>query len=262
MTASFVAYIDESGDEGFQFEKGSSEWFVLSAVIVRKMQDLEVVKLVDKVRDILHKPAKKPLHFCNLKHEHRLPYVAEIAKGNLRTITILIHKPSIRDPENFQDRYRLYFYSVRLLIERLSWLCRDTKKLNHSEDGSVEIVFSNRSSMSYPELRDYLDHLEKLSSTQDFRINWPYIKTDKIIALPHHSRMGLQIADATAGSFRSAVQSTQLGFTEDRYAQMLKPVVYKRKGMYLGYGLKFWPQGVEDLLIREDDSSWVVDGYK
>jgi hypothetical protein len=36
---SFVAYIDESGDEGFNFaefpEIKSSEWFVLSAVVIR-----------------------------------------------------------------------------------------------------------------------------------------------------------------------------------------------------------------------------------
>ena len=36
MAASFVGYVDESGDEGFKFTAGSSAWFVLSAVITRK----------------------------------------------------------------------------------------------------------------------------------------------------------------------------------------------------------------------------------
>jgi hypothetical protein len=44
MAASFVAYIDESGDEGFKFAKGSSEWFVLSAAITRKRFDVATVK--------------------------------------------------------------------------------------------------------------------------------------------------------------------------------------------------------------------------
>ena len=35
MSASFVVYVDESGDEGFSFGQGSSDWFVLSAVITR-----------------------------------------------------------------------------------------------------------------------------------------------------------------------------------------------------------------------------------
>lgn len=45
MTASFVAYVDESGDEGFKFlpnEQGSSRWFVLSALVIRKENDLQV----------------------------------------------------------------------------------------------------------------------------------------------------------------------------------------------------------------------------
>ena len=49
MSAMFVVYIDESGDEGFSFERGSSEWFIVSAIITRKAKDIETVKLVDTV---------------------------------------------------------------------------------------------------------------------------------------------------------------------------------------------------------------------
>jgi Protein of unknown function (DUF3800) len=57
---SHVAYIDEAGDEGFKFavdgKKGSSEWFVLSAVIVRTEIDIATTKLVDRVRAKLGMP--------------------------------------------------------------------------------------------------------------------------------------------------------------------------------------------------------------
>jgi Protein of unknown function (DUF3800) len=49
MTASFAAYIDESGDEGFVYmpgEKGSSRWLVLSAIVFRKNKDLEAVRVI------------------------------------------------------------------------------------------------------------------------------------------------------------------------------------------------------------------------
>ena len=39
VAASFVVYVDESGDEGFKFqprESGSSRWFVMSAIVFRK----------------------------------------------------------------------------------------------------------------------------------------------------------------------------------------------------------------------------------
>ncbi|HUT73818.1 MAG TPA: DUF3800 domain-containing protein [Armatimonadota bacterium] len=142
MNHTFVVYVDESGDEGFSFGRGSSDWFVLAAVVTRKARDLQVVKLVDRARRQLGKPDKKPLHFRDLKHEQRLPYVAEIA-------------------------------------------------------------------------------------------------------------------DAVASSFYYAVQRTQHGFTEDRYARMPKPVVYHREGRYLGYGLKFWPREVDDVLKGEAAFEWV-----
>ena len=47
MKPSFLAYIDESGDEGFVFNEdgsGSSRWFVLSAAVIRQVNDLQMVK--------------------------------------------------------------------------------------------------------------------------------------------------------------------------------------------------------------------------
>lgn len=58
-----------------------------------------------------------------------------------------------------------------------------------------------------------------------------------------------------AGSFFYAVQPSQYGFTEPRYAQMLKPVVYFDNGHHLGYGLKIWPKEAADLLREERYSS-------
>jgi Protein of unknown function (DUF3800) len=102
----FVVYVDESGDEGFSFGRGSSDWFVLSAVIIKKSIELETVKLVDRIRTQLQKPEKKPLHFRDLKHEQRLPYIGEIGKANLRTVSVITHKPSIKEPEKFHERFR------------------------------------------------------------------------------------------------------------------------------------------------------------
>ena len=56
MPASFTVYIDESGDEGFIFlpgERGSSRWLVLSAVVLRKRNDLAAVGVMRSVRTLL-----------------------------------------------------------------------------------------------------------------------------------------------------------------------------------------------------------------
>lgn len=259
---SFKVYIDESGDEGFNYDDGSSKWFVLSAVITRWESDLETVKLVDGIRIVLKKPLKKPLHFRDLRHEHRLPYIDEISKADLKTVSVLVHKPSIKEPEKFQTRYRLYFYSVRYLLERVSWYCRDHRSSDDKGDGSAEVIFSNRSGMSYAELKKYLAKIEQDSGFFGVRIEWDIIRPDQILAYSAGSRMGLQIADAVASGFFKAVEPSRLGFTEDRYARMLKPVVFRHKNRYLGYGLKFFPREVDEVIDEEPCLDWVKQNYK
>ena len=229
MSASFRVYIDESGDDGFSWEKGGSSWFTLSAVVTRKTNDLEVVKLVDKVNIALGRKVGTTLHFRKLRHEHKLPYVAEIAGARLRAASVLVHKPSLTAPLGFRrKRHRLYFYTARYLLERVSWLCRDQRRANEG-DGCAEIVFSNRAEMKYEEFREYLRLLRERSDKEDIRIDWTVIDCDRVSALPHAKSMGLQIADAVASAFQRAVEP-QRGFIEDRYARMLRPVVYSYHG--------------------------------
>jgi len=254
---SFVVYIDESGDEGFSFAKGSSEWFVISAIITRKENDLATVKLVDEVRNRLEKPDKKPLHFRDLKHEQRLPFIGEIAKAKLRIVSTLAHKPSLKEPENFQERYRLYFYSIRYLLERVSWCCKENLKHDDAGDGSAEVFFSNRSGMSYDEMKRYLDYLKERTGILDVRIDWSVINSSQMTALTAGKKMGLQIADAVASSFYYAVQPSRHGYTEDRYARMLNTVVYHHKDRFLGNGLKFWPRELDEMIIKEERFEWV-----
>ena len=159
MSSSFVTYIDESGDEGFVFKpdgSGSSRWFVLSAAVFRKTNDLQSVACLKEVRTLLGKPLKYPLHFVDLRHEQRTPYVRRIGALPLRTVSVLVYKPAINEPEKFQnDKYLLYRYATRLLLERVSWLCRDHRRPGEG-DGFTDIIFSNRSNMSYEEIRDYM----------------------------------------------------------------------------------------------------------
>lgn len=244
MTASYRVYIDESGDEGFHFlpaERGSSRWFVLSAVVLRKSKDLSVVELMREVRKQLGKDPKKALHFRELKHEQRVPFVRAIGQTPLRTLSVLIYKPTIDEPERFQDEaFRLYRYATRLLLERVSWLCRD----RHNEgdgDGSADLVFSNRSAMSYEELRSYLRKLRDGGHAEDVRIEWQHIDPDRVEAVNHEQLAGLQVADAVASSVFYAVNRNQYGETEPRYLELLRPTLYRHKRAVVGYGLKLWP---------------------
>lgn len=262
---SFRVYIDESGDEGFVFNadgSGSSRWLVLSAVVVRTKNDMALVKLVGDVRKLLGRPPKQHLHFSNLKHEQRVPYVRQIAAASLRTVSVLVHKAGIREPEKFQaGKFLLYRYATRFLLERVSWLCRDNRVTGEG-DGTAEVIFSNRSIMSYRSLRDYLKLLQTKSDPMDVRIDWSVIVPNTVRAVNHEQLAGLQVADAAASSFFYAVNFNRYGEVEDRYAKLLRPTIYRHKDVILGYGLKFWPEEIEKLKSVNPHLAWFTEGVE
>lgn len=252
MGASFVAYIDESGDEGFRFREdgsGSSRWFVLSALVVRKEYDRdEIIPAARDLREILRKEPKKALHFRELRHEQRIPIARRIGSMRVRTVSVVVHKPCIESPENFQrEPYSLYRYCSRLLMERISWLCRDSHDPN-AGDGRVELIYSNRSRMSYDDLTAYLDKL-KFEIPHQVRIEWSAIDSSMVRAVNHDQLAGLQLADAVASGVYFGVNTNLYGETEPRYAQLMSPTLYRHRSRTAGYGLKFWC-GCHDELSR------------
>lgn len=249
---SFVAYVDESGDEGFIFREdgsGSSRWFVLSAAIVRQANDLQLLSCLKEVRKVLGKQPKTPLHFADLRHEQRLPYIRRVGALPIRTVSVMIHKPSINEPEKFQNtKYLLYRYATRLLLERVSWVCRDHRKPGEG-DGFTEVIFSNRSNMSYEDIRDYLRILRQQAEASPFRIQVDptVIDPERIRAVEHSKLAGLQVADAVASGIHFALKVNRYGETETSYLPHLKNIFYRHKGETLGYGLKFWPEDLAKL---------------
>ncbi len=97
----------------------------------------------------------------------------------------------------------------------------------------------------------YFLYLFPSATDMDIRLDWSVIKRDQISAYTPGKCMGLQIADAVASATFYSVQLSQYGYTESRYIQMLKPVVYHYRGAYLGYGLKFWPIEAEEKIEKE-----------
>ena len=248
MAPSFQAYVDESGDEGFVFktgpDRGSSRWFVLSAVLVRTTNEPLLNECLLKTKGFLHKQPNKPLHFTNLNHSQRKAVRERVSKMPCRAISVMACKNLPGRPNPFAgDSHLFYRYLTRLLLERVSWLCRDHRR-EDGGDGTAKIVFSNRSSMSYPLIQSYLQLLKHQSVTQreeNIQIDWTYINPDNVVSLPHHARAGLQIADAVASGCAAAVELDQFGHNETAYMEYLSPIFYRHKDRLLSYGIKWWP---------------------
>lgn len=244
MAASFVAYIDESGDDGFVFNSdgsGSSRWLVLSALVCRKENEGELIQVARQARAVLGKDPKHPLHFVKLKHEQRIAVCALISTARVRSISILAHKFSMENCDAYRSKKNfLYHYLTRLLVERISWLCRDNRKPGVG-DGTVELVFSNRAAMSYEDLRMYFTTLEYNSTGLEVKIDWTAVRPADVRSEPHEKLAGLQLADFVASGTRFAAELTRYGHSEFGYIRKLAPTLYKRGGKLFSYGLKFYP---------------------
>jgi hypothetical protein len=240
---SFVAYVDESGDEGFTFNAdgtGSSRWFVLSAAVFRRSNEPAAVAALKAARATLGWEAKKAFHFSDMKHEQRLVLLHEVAQIGFRTVSIVSYKPDIPDVERYQaNKCLLYRYLTRLLIERVSWLCRDHVKTGDG-DGLVDLVFSDRASMSYDDIRSYIRLLKQQSEAGGgINIHWPAINIDRLRAVAHLQLAGLQIADAIATSYLYGMRLSRMGIADPSYMRLLRGHAYRHRRNCFGYGVKF-----------------------
>ncbi len=255
MVHSFLAYIDESGDDGIgNFREpgargGMSKWLIISACVFRQSFDLDAVEWRDAIASLMPEKASRDIHFSKMNHNQRIAAAQSLTERPIRAISILSDKTTI--PERvYTNKNQLYFYLTRYLIERISWLCRDMRPRVPQGDGRVKITFSRRGGMSYPDFRAYIERL-RVAEKQDINIHWPVIDIEGIGALDHSPNAGLQLADTIAAAFAAGIEPDRYGNCECRYAETLKPVVYQHRGNFLSYGTKFVPNPVGRLLTDQ-----------
>ena len=246
MAHTYLAYIDESGDDGLsgQFREvggrgGSSRWLVISACIFRASHGLEAVKWRDEISARMPERRTRELHFAKLNHGQKLAAAQVLAEKPVRLVSIIASKEAI-DRSNFTAKNQLYFYMTRHLIERVSWVCRDNRPNAPEGDGRVAITFSRRGGMQYDSFRDYLRRL-KSTESGDVRIHWPVIDIEAVKAADHSASASLQLADVVASSFAFGFEPDPYGNCEPRYSEILKPITYNRSKNYLSYGVKLLP---------------------
>jgi hypothetical protein len=247
---SFIAYIDESGDDGLsKFRmpgvQGSTHWFTISCCVVRRENDLALVGYRDDILSAFKNSKKREIHFRNLNHDQKVFTCMAMARMPILTISVMNNKLAI-SPEARQvlaDKSVFYWHTTRHIIERVSWFCDECELDLEDGDGTVKLVFSNPGGLRYDGFQAYLSVLKN----QTTAIRWNVINVDDIEVYHHEARAGLQFADCVASAFSAAVEPNFYGNCEPRYAETLMPTVYRRHGSYLSYGIKVLPNMADGL---------------
>lgn len=231
----FNCYIDESGDEGI--ETGGTRWFILGALIVPSSKDLTTSEIVSKIKMSL-KRAKPPeqwtLHWSKIKkHDWKVFICEQLLTENWIFSCVVTDKKhsSIMSAAGLREKSKLYFYSTRLLVERLSWYARD------NNNQKAHLIFEHRTTIDYKSMRAYFDLL-KSSLGGDCKISWEHVDVNGLRILPKNHNRLLQACDCVCGALMEGLEPTPLGVTESRYIQTLRGRFYRRDGNLLSYGLK------------------------
>jgi hypothetical protein len=233
MADPIYAFFDEYGEEGFSGK--ASEWFVLSAAL-QGAEDIENVRTCyADFKKRCHRDKGWHFHFIKSDHRARLAFVEAMRPAGYVFMSIAVHKPSITVTENFKRPYFLYFYAAKLLLERISWLCR-------KQDRRVDYAFfSSRRGLRSMKVRLYLARLRERGADLENSIYWPALDEMGIRVEQNKARVGLQLADLMASSIGHAIEPRH-GITEPRYVLELKEHIYRYNGSRLGYGLKVFPR--------------------
>lgn len=255
MAHSYVAYVDESGDDGLGRYRvpgargGSSQWLIISACLFRATHHLEAVKWRDEISALMPEKKSRLIHFVKMNHSQRIVACKTISEKPIRIANIIANKPVIPDGI-YTEKNQLYFYLTRYLIERISWLCRDLRPDVPEGDGRVKIIFSRRGNLSYDDFKGYMGRL-KNKTDDDVQIHWPVIDINGIEAQSHSASAGLQLADTAASAVAAAFEPDRYDHTEYRYLETIRRSIYHRRGNYFSYGMKFFPKHSSLSLSRE-----------
>lgn len=230
MNSTCSVYIDESGDLGIG--KGT-QWFVLSAVIVNTDDEREMRNIIASIKQRLN---IHDIHFRNLRNfEQKLYVVNELANGKFEFINVIIDTSQLNIRcKNPSDNPSIvtYNFACRLLIERVSWLLRDTGRIG-------KIILSSRGTNRDGELIDYINKL--LTFHQNEIAN----RFTSIQSKQANSWDMLQLADVCATSMFYRYEPNQYGFITPCYSFRLNKKLYQYNGHIEKYGVKYYADSMK-----------------
>lgn len=113
-------FIDESGDLGFESQKKSSKYFVITILLANDKRPIE--KVVKKVHGALRKKVKKIsggiLHSYNEKPQTRIKLLKLLTEKDCSIMTIYLNKDRVYTKLK-EEKHVLYNYVTNILLDRI-----------------------------------------------------------------------------------------------------------------------------------------------
>ena len=221
-----MIYIDEAGDLG---ANRGTQWFVLTAVIVNVEDEPQIRKKLKAIKTMFN---WQTIHFRNVKDfRQRMYIVRELSDEPFEIVNVLFDTNQF--DQNKMQSEQAYNFICRYLLERVSWLLRDTGRKGR-------VVLSSRGTSRDEELSSYIR--DKLVPYPNNQIADVFLSVECKQASAWDM---LQLADVCATSMFYSHEVHKYGFTVPCYAIKLQAKLYRHNGKYVKYGIKYFNDSME-----------------
>jgi hypothetical protein len=259
--ARYIAFVDEAGDPGLGRiqtggNPGSSEWLILSAVVVRieRERGQETVQWIKDIRESIRSRQGPALHYRGLTDDRKRAVCEAIAGLPLRAFVLASNKknmegygnPRAEAARGASTQEFFYNFCIRLLLERVTLFVERLSLREHREPKHVELVFSERGGLRYSQTIEYLWLLmEQARSNTTYlptrEVRWAVLHPQLMRAIPHNRSAGCQLADPVASAFFQATNAHGAGKLDPQFAVALRPRIWRVNGKYENNGLCLQP---------------------
>jgi hypothetical protein len=225
------AFIDESGQRSST--TASSDHFVMSAVVFSDADRTKAAGLLTALRLELGRRPGDVLHWQNVRtHTQRVHIAQRLGGATFLTVSsVIVCKRYFEPGTRLKDEDVSYLYTMRFLLERLSWMARDAGQ-------TLEYTLAHVKRFKLSKLREYE---ERLVEQPDCKIAWKSVPRGGRIDQPSRIEE-LQLADMVASATAQAFEPDAFGNTEQRYFREISPRLYRRgPAPVTSYGLKMHP---------------------
>lgn len=186
-----LVFIDDSGDAGFKLEKGSSRFFIISAVIFDDNLEAEKTAIaIKELRRELFSRDDVEFKFHKSSNEIRRNFLECVKKYKFRIRCLVVNKSTLYSPELRGSRNSFYSYMIKTMLKYNNQTIFDAKI---RIDGSGDRLF-RRSFITY--LRRELNNSEK-----------KVLQNCKMV--DSKSDVLIQMADMVAGAIHRSYQKNK-----------------------------------------------------
>lgn len=151
QSSDLLGYIDEAGDEGFNFSSACTKWFAVGGIILTPNESTNMSNSLSTcAAKHFRTKSQNNWSFKDLTHQQRKSVLGSLAKHTYLGFGSVFHKPDIEPNDPLCTYPSMYFVGIKNVIERMSWAAAQLNKRR------VHIMISTRNGIAAVNLKTYL----------------------------------------------------------------------------------------------------------